>query len=219
MFAGPGFLLVWQRSRPIVSSEETTLSSHDLARHWKLGQKARMFFRALPTLLVAAFLASLPACAADASEEENTDLTADELTNSSLKNVTILKGSMAEGASITVQYQPDLYPTSYLPFLAIEITPAQQAAASGGLRTLNGETGSLAPLSINVDGNFPGSPRVLVVDEEFHVLASANGVTTNGGAHATVTIPQSRLPNGKKLVLIRDRKWVLPMDFQVSAVR
>lgn len=179
-----------------------------------------MFFRALSSLVVAGFLASLPACAADASEEESTDLTADELTNSSLKNVTILKGSMAEGASVTVQYQPDLYPTSYLPFLAIEITPAQQAAAStGGLRTLNGETGALAPLSINVDGNFPGSPRVLVVDEEFHVLASANGVTTNGGAHATVTIPQSRLPNGKKFVLIRDRKWVLPMDFDVSAVR
>jgi len=173
------------------------------------------FFRPIAYVAVAAAVLSfLPGCAAHDTSED-TDSSADELTSSSLRDVTIVSGAVAEGAEVTVAYQPDPYTTTKrVPFLAVELVAAPLSAeATSDIRTMGGEN---QPLSVSIDGNFPGSPRVLVVDQDFHVLAATSGVTTETGDHAIVTVPNTP---GNKFILVRDMRWVLPMNFQVRAVR
>jgi len=172
-------------------------------------------------ILVAAALSVGTGCAASDAPFEDTEESADEL-NGGLRHITIMKGSMSESGSITVAYEPNAYaPTRHVPFLAIELTPGEATARSeetgtvgGGVRPMNGQTGT--ELTINVAGDFPGSPRVLVTDENFRVLAATRGVPTEAGAQASVVLPNH---TGKKLVLVRDMLWVTPMTFEVSVGR
>ncbi len=78
---------------------------------------------------------------------------------------------------------------------------------------MNGPT---APLSINVTGDFPGAPRVIVTDENFRVLAGTRAVSTENGEEASLAL---NARPGKKLVLVRDMLWVKPMTFTVTVGR
>ena len=170
-------------------------------------------------ILVAAALSLGTGCAASDAPFEDTEESADEL-NGGLRHITIMKGSMTETGSITGAYEPNAYATTrHVPFLAIELTPGEATAraeetVAGGVRPMNGQAGS--KLTINVEGDFPGSPRVLVTDENFRVLAATRGVATEAGARAPVVLPNH---TGKKLVLVRDMLWVTPMTFEVSVGR
>lgn len=172
---------------------------------------------ALATVVLS--LAALPACAADEPADDSTEATeADELNTSKLRSMTAIKGSVAGGAALTVDYlgSDAPYPVA-VPFLAVEIlpTPAQPTTTTSGVRPRNGETGALQ--TITVQGDFPGTPRVLVVDEEFRVLSGANATTLpNGTETATITTPRSA---AKRFVLVRDGRWSRPMQFSVNVGR
>ena len=155
-------------------------------------------------------------CTADAMPADDTGESADEL-NGGLRNITVVKGSLTAEGTITVHYEPDLYASIRRPFLAVEIlppvteTPAEQA---GTLSPLNGRMD--VPLSVDVAGEFPGAPRVLVTDENFNVIAGTRARTTESGAEASLDIVTNR---GKKFVLVRDMLWVTPMSFEVTVGR
>ncbi len=175
-----------------------------------------MMSRAFLSLVAAAVLSLGAGCAASDVSNEETEESADEL-NGGLRHITILKGTMNETGSITVAYEPHAYaPTRHIPFLAVELTDAEDApaATSDAVRPQNGRIGG--PLAVSVAGDFPGAPRVLVTDENFRVLAAGRGVATETGAQASVVVPSH---TGKKLVLVRDMLWVKPMTFEVNVGR
>ncbi len=175
-----------------------------------------MTFRSFLFLAAAAALSLGTGCAANDVPAEDTEESVDEL-NGGLRQITIVKGSMTEAGTITVAYEPNAYaPTSYVPFLAVELTPADDApaaATTGALRPMNAEA---APLTVAVAGDFPGSPRVLVTDENFRVLAATRGTATETGDQASLVVANRP---GKKLVLVRDMLWVKPMTFEISVGR
>lgn len=180
-----------------------------------------MTFRSLLIAATAAVLSLGTGCAAsDDATSEETEVSADEL-NGGLRDITIVKGSMTEAGTITVAYEPHAYaPTRHVPFLAVELNPAEDdapadpnATSAGALRPMNGEA---APLTVSITGDFPGSPRVLVTDERFRVLAAARGVATETGDQASLVVANRP---GKKLVLVRDMLWVKPMTFEVTVGR
>lgn len=184
--------------------------------------------RSFSYLAFAVALTAIPACAADNSgnQQEETGASADEIiTNSGgLRSITIMKGAVAEGAQVEVAYEPSLYePSTTLPFLAIEIVPptaieADQGDNGGSIRPQNNDAlfiNSNKTMNISVTGDFPGSPRVLVVDENFRVLAGTNGTTNEFGQdQANLVVPAT---GGKKMILVRDLRWVRPMSFMVNA--
>jgi hypothetical protein len=184
-----------------------------------------MIARSFCYLAFAAALTAIPACAADNSnQQEETGASADEIiTNSGgLRSITIMKGAVAEGAQVEVAYEPSLYePSSTLPFLAIEIVPPTAIEADQGnnggpsIRPQNNDAFMPKTMNVSVTGDFPGSPRVLVVDENFRVLAGTNGTTNEFGQdQANLVVPAT---GGKKLILVRDQRWVRPMSFMVNA--
>lgn len=168
----------------------------------------------------AALTTAIPACAAD-THQEDTGASADEIvSNGGLRSITIMKGSVAEGGQVEVAYEPSLYePSPILPFLAIEILPATafepdqgDNGGNGGIRPQNN---AFKTMNVSVTGDFPGSPRVLVVDEEFRVLAATTGTTNEFGQdQANLVVPAT---GGKKMILVRDLRWVRPMSFMVNA--
>ena len=174
---------------------------------------------ALATVVLS--LAALPACAAEEPSDDSAEATvADELSTSKLRSMTALKGSVAGGATVTVDYlgSDAPYPVA-VPFLAVEILPAPAQSpttnANAGVRPRNGEISALQ--TITVQGDFPGTPRVLVVDENFSVLAGASATTLpNGSETATINTPRSA---AKRFVLVRDGRWSRPMQFSVTVGR
>jgi len=179
-----------------------------------------MKLRAFLFAATAAVLSLGTGCTASDDTSEDTEESVDEL-NGGLRNITIVKGSMSETGTLTVAYEPHAYaPTRYVPFLAVELNPAEEderasdaEESTGTLRPMNGEA---MPLTVNVAGDFPGSPRVLVTDENFRVLGSARGIPTERGDEATVVVTNRP---GKKFVLVRDMLWVKPMTFDVTVGR
>ena len=117
-----------------------------------------------------------------------------------LRSASALEGNLAVGSSITVSYDHGeaRYPRT-VPYLAVEIRP-EPAAAS-------------APQEITIQGVFPGTPRILVVDDKFNVLAqsSSSSKQADGSSIATVLAPRS----GTRLVLVRDSLWSKSMTFDV----
>jgi hypothetical protein len=184
-----------------------------------------MTARSFCYLALAAALTAIPACAADNSAtQEDTGASADEIISNAggLRNMTIVKGAVAEGGQVEVAYEPSLYePSATLPFLAIEIVPKAAIApdqgtngpGGGGIRPQNNAFGQT--MNVSVTGDFPGSPRVLIVDENFRVLAGTNGMTNEFGQdQANLVVPAT---GGKKMILVRDQRWVRPMSFMVNA--
>lgn len=82
------------------------------------------------------------------------------------------------------------------------------------------------PITIDVAGEFPSTARILLVDQDFHVIARAKterqsglkvqtaGVAALGIAHLAV---QNAPQNAK--VLVRDAKWDRSMTFRVDVRR
>jgi voltage-gated potassium channel Kch len=160
-------------------------------------------------LVAAAALLTLSACSREPAEGAASS--ADEL-RLGLERQTVIKGSVAEGASIKVAYQPELYEgTTSLPFLGLALVRSGRAGAAGAdVRPLDVRT---AHLSIDVAGDFPGTPDVLVVDADFHVIASTKGVAIEGGAHASLDVASA---DDASFILVRDEGWVRPMEFDVT---
>ena len=191
------------------------LSRCELARQRRMRQSfPPMTFRSY-LFLAAAALSLGTGCAVNDVPAEDTEESADEL-NGGLRDITIIKGSMTEAGTITVAYEPAVYPGARpVPFLAVELPATEDAAATTGeaLRPMNGDA---VPLTVDVAGDFPGSPRVLVTDENFRVLAATRGVATETGDQASLVVANRP---GKKLVLVRDMLWVKPMTFEISVGR
>ena len=154
--------------------------------------------------LLAVALLSLAACsaeAADSSASSTSNVEAEKnATPNALVDQTVVKGSLDVGIS-RVAYAGDEYEKKQIngvPYLAWEID------------------GVSDHLSIAVEGNFPSSPDVLLVDASFNLLGQAQGTATDLGDKATLEV---NAKPGKKLVLVRDMEWVRPMDFEISVAR
>lgn len=169
------------------------------------------------TLLLTAGLLAMaaPGCAADTSDApaavDDDGPAVDELNASSLRGATAMKGSVVAGSSITVQYDrtDQKYPRS-VPYLAVEILAAP-STHTAGLHPMNGEVGLTQ--RITVTGEFPGAPKVLLVDEAFNVLAQQVAKSQADGSHvAVIDSPSSA---HRRFILTRDGRWTKPMQFQV----
>jgi hypothetical protein len=167
-----------------------------------------MTFRNLLLCTAASLLLALPGCAA-ADASEDTSATADELT---LAELAVPKGTIGKGGTITVGYNPAEYdPGAKLPFIAVELLPSTTTPALNvAPRNVTGQSEQLV---VKVKGEFPGAPRVLVTNEKFRVIAATNGAPAEGGVAASLNIPMT---SGKRFVLVRDDRWVRPMQFDVS---
>jgi hypothetical protein len=171
----------------------------------------------------------LPGCSSgEVVHDDDEGAEVDESNLSTLRGATVLQGSIEAGSTRTLHYDRNdaVYPRR-IPYLALEIV-AQRAAPgavtpspvyTASVRPLGGETGAAvgpdidALQSVAVSGDFPGTPRVLVVDEGFRIVARTTAVTQLDGTEvATLAVPRSA---GKRFVLIRDGRWSRPMDFQV----
>jgi hypothetical protein len=170
--------------------------------------------------LACALACGVTGCAADTSVNDAAPAAdgaeVDELNATSLRDSTALKGTLTVGSTVTLQYDRTdrLYPRS-VPYLAVEIVDAPAASKSAGLHPMTG--GLVNGQSITVHGDFPGKPRVLVVDANFTPLASGVAQTLpDGSAQATVEVARGV---GKRFVLVRDTRWSKPMEFQVGISR
>ena len=164
---------------------------------------------------LAALGAGASGCAADTSTNEaaapDDGAAVDELNATSLRGSTAIKGTVAAGTTLTLQYDRSdrLYPRS-VPYLAVEIVDAP--SANGELHTMSG--GLAGDQTISVHGDFPGKPRVLVVDGNFKTLANTVAQTLpDGTAQANLEVARGI---GKRFVLVRDTRWSKPMEFEVG---
>jgi len=173
---------------------------------------------------------SLLACAADSSSTSaGTDdgAAVDELNAASLRESTAIKGTITEGAELTLHYDASdrEYPRK-VPYLALEIVPAPVPATSTGaygddqgeIHTMSGAVAVAAAgaQTITIQGAFPGTPRALVVDNDFKVVSRATGQTQPDGSKL-VSFDTTRASdsNAKRFLLVRDGLWSKPMDFNV----
>lgn len=180
-----------------------------------------MFFRLLPVALAPFALALSFATTGCASDTDGDDtVVIDEASVTSLRSVTAFAGGVKVEASTTVDYRKEDFlgrGFKTIPFLAYEITAEGTIAAPPpGVTTKNGTTLG-ATQTVTVQGPFPSTPRVLVVDESFKVLASANAAPqADGSALATLESPKT---TGRRFVLVRDGRWSLPMSFDIRVGR
>ena len=161
--------------------------------------------------LVAA--AALSGCSSEVQAEDTASADSN-LTSTKLESLSIIRGTMKTGASLTVAYEPELYgELDHLPFIAVELLPAK-ASATPGIAPRTAAPGS--QLTVRVAGKFPGKPRLLVVDGDFKLIGGSRGLQSGAGtAAAQVTITNSP---GAKFVLVRDEGWVAPMQFEIETM-
>jgi hypothetical protein len=155
-----------------------------------------MTFRTIA--LVAVSLLSLAGCSAEASDSSASSTADVTVTKSNVLDRTIVKGTIAMGETSTVAYTGNEYALKQIdgvPYLAWEVNGAGDH------------------LSVEVEGNFPSTPDVLLVDEGGSLLGQAHGTGTALGDKATLEVNATP---GKKLILVRDMEWVRPMDFEIS---
>lgn len=168
---------------------------------------------ALVAFSVLSFAAGCSAETTESSGASSADVVA--APSNDLLDRTILKGTVTVGETSKVAYQPDQYREAQIdgvPYLAWELI---DAPATGGIQTkANRNAGS--HLAIQVEGNFPGLPDVLLVDESFNLLAQTRGTSTDLGDTASLEVDAAP---GKKFILVRDMDWVRPMDFEISVAR
>ena len=173
----------------------------------------------LVAALACALACGVTGCAADTSVNDAAPSAdgaeVDELNATTLRGSTAMKGTLIVGSTVTLQYDRSdrLYPRA-IPYLAVEVVAAP-SASTAGVHPMNGEL--VNAQSITVHGDFPGKPRVLVVDADFKPLASAVAQTlADGTAQATLEVARGV---GKRFVLVRDARWSKPMEFQVGISR
>lgn len=174
-------------------------------------------FSASIALVFAALAAGCSASPKETAAASAADMTTND--PDQLRDAAVVSGEVVVGQNATVGYfggynasgdQNGDIDAWQLPYLAWRITKTT-APATTGLKTQAG--GSSAPLSVTVTGNFPGMPDVLVVDGDFNVLASTRALRQHGVNTATLQVDDTP---GDKLVLVRDKLWVLPMSFDIS---
>lgn len=150
-----------------------------------------------------AALAGCSARAASTADEAAADSSeAPDVVTPDLAKQSIVKGELPVGETTAVAYEPNEYTQATIdgvPYLAWSLDT------------------KAAPLSIDVSGQFPGSPDVLVTDKDFHVLAKAEGHKLPDGTAATSL--SVNVPAGQKLLLVRDKIWVIQMQFDISVAQ
>ncbi len=157
-------------------------------------------------LLVALLLVTtaVTGCASNTASKAADDSEVDEHDAAALRSASALEGNVAVGSSMTVSYEHGEagYPRT-VPYLAVEIRPDSSAASE--------------LQEITVQGQFPGTPRILIVDDKFKVVArsSTSSRQADGTSIATVLAPRS----GTRLVLVRDSLWSKSMTFDVRVGR
>ena len=158
-----------------------------------------MTFRSF-ALVVLSALSVAAGCSAqgESSGASSSDVVADGAKDNALSDKTIVKGAITMGASKVAYTGTEVTSPEYLtkdgvPYLGWELADADAAS-----------------LTIKVQGAFPSTPQILVVDQGFNVLGEAAGAEP-------VIIPNAA--PGKKLVLVRDQEWVRPMDFEISVAQ
>lgn len=179
-------------------------------------------------LVLSAFAVGCGAKGEDGAASASANVTAQEDPDH-LRDVAVMSGDIVVGRSSTVGYFPGGYEAGdqdgdidawELPYLAWRITTATTAdapaAATTGLKTQTAPRTNGSPLSVSISGNFPGLPEVLVVDSDFNVLASTRAHAEQGLDVATLKVDDTP---GEKLVLVRDKLWVLPMSFDISVTQ
>jgi len=156
-------------------------------------------------ILLAAVLSAMGAlqgCASNTSSDP-APVVVNESDAASLRAATDLEGTLAVGSAITLSYERKAEYTS-IPYLAVDIIHAAPDATKEG-----------SPMqSVSVKGKFPGTPRILVVDENFAIVAQSTTATLqdDGTSLATVSSPRS----GTRTILVTDKLWSLPMSFEVK---
>lgn len=70
---------------------------------------------------------------------------------------------------------------------------------------------------MTVEGAFHGSPRLLIVDESFAVLARATGTKRSDGTNVAALDLGSGA--GRRFALVKDVRWSRPMAFTVRVDR
>lgn len=125
-----------------------------------------------------------------------------------IDNVSVVENvELTAGATVEVPYEPAAKAydkKAGVPYLGIAIGAARAAAADSEI------------VDVTVEGDFPGSPEVLVTDAELHVLARGTATTHKSLDRVSVELPLGR---GSKFILVRDQLWTKPMTFDVSAGR
>ncbi len=172
----------------------------------------------LTWLLAAILTSSIAGCSSESAShnEGEIDSAAEELNAASLRAATAFRGVVAPASVVTVAYEGASapYPRA-TPYLAIEIASASESADGVGTRSVRPLAGEiLKTQQVSVIGPFPSAPRVLVVDENFKVLARTTATPQPDGRDvATVVAPRNA---GKRFVLVRDPRWSRPMSFDVA---
>lgn len=154
-------------------------------------------------------VALLAGCAG--APPSDSDISADDdaaLSTSELRERSHIQTTLAREGTTELDYDPGRPSYKGIPYEGAEL------GFAGG------------SLSIEVAGEFPSTARVLVVDQDFHVLARAKTergsgvkVQTNGAASLGVAkLAVANAPiNGK--ILVRDAKWDRAMTFRVDVRR
>lgn len=158
-------------------------------------------------ILLAAVLSATCALAGCTSNTSSDPAAAPVVVNesdaASLRAATDVEGTLAVGSAITLTYERKAeYKT--IPYLAVDVI----ADATTIKKTA-------APMqAISVHGKFPGTPRILVVDENYAIVAQSTTavVQDDGTSIATVESPRT----GTRTVLVIDKLWSLPMSFEVK---
>lgn len=173
-----------------------------------------MYGRSLLRLGVLASLLGV-ACAAEPTEPSAPSAVEDdEFRSEALRELTVVKGKVRPGETATIPYEPTsaayepAKARGRVPFLAVELVRGAPDAAQG--------SPGAEPKTVKVEGHFPGTPRVIVVDENFRRVAAADAVAVNGIERAELT---ASLGEGKRFVLVRDGLWTAPMTFDVTVGR
>jgi hypothetical protein len=150
---------------------------------------------------------ALPACANETTSdtEQSRPAPVDERNAASLREATYLEASLPPGAaSITVQYvrKPEY---KRVPYLAVEVlAPSAPGAGASELQ------------EITIKGEFPGTPRLIVVDEQFNVLAATTSARQPDGSSLATTLAPRQ---GKRMVIVHDSLWSLPMSYDLTVGR
>ncbi len=155
--------------------------------------------------LLAAVLSAtcaLQGCASNTSSDPApAPIVVNESDGASLRAATDVEGTLAVGEAITLTYErkPE-YKT--IPYLAVDVIA-------------DATKKNVTPMqSISVHGKFPGTPRILVVDEHYAIVAQSttSSLQDDGTSIATVESPRA----GTRTVLVIDKLWSLPMSFEVK---
>jgi hypothetical protein len=138
------------------------------------------------------------------ASDDSASTDADELNATRLREMTAVEGPVAaETTTTTIRYEPNEpgYPVA-IPYLAVEVLP---------------RAGEPNPSKVTVEGAFPGSPRLLIVDESFALLGRATGSPRPDGTYVAALDLQAGA--GRRFALVRDLRWSLPMAFTVRVGR